>query len=639
MSYNHVFSNGGSNAYHAGIFITGTGTSPSLLHNVVYDANGDAVTMDATTFNPIFSALNTNYNALCSMPAYELRNNSATVVVNAANDWWGTNMPNFGANLFGPIAFSDPILLSVTLSNNQLWGGSTSIVTVTLRDSLNNTVPAPNHAVDINARRVVLASLIGSFSPSAVTVNDQGVATSTLTASAAGGVGYVVATGFCNYPVTTTLQVTATNTDLVVLKDDNVVPIAAAEKPAARALIERSGVKVRRSGAPDINPGDFITYTVAVVNVSSFTATNVILTETLPLYADYVGSGWTNVAARTYITNLNTLAPGAGRVLYFVVRLQNPIPTTVRFIYNTVCGFAMQNESTPADNCHTTDTPLFIGSGGNRVYLPAILNGQAVSALPQISFSKLTYVVVEGTPQAAIDVRLDRAVTAPITVSYFTANGTAAAGQDYTTTTGSLVFAPGQTTSTFGVGIISDTLTEYWETVDLELSNPQNAKIGYPGVATLNIEDVRTCVVPSSIAHVVCTARWMWRMTRHRSALHRQSRWAAGRQSEHRRHLADGADHANADWLAQRAGRRAGCGAASPVCRRLGLAECAGQRHLRPTTTSRWAAASTRMPWPTIRSTSKIYVTGFSDNSITIIDANTLQLIAPADRFVGASAL
>jgi uncharacterized repeat protein (TIGR01451 family) len=500
VSYNHIFSNGGSSAYRAGIFISGTGTSPSLVHNVVYDANGDAVMLDATAAasNPIFPALYANTNALCSVPSYELRNNSAAVVVNAANNWWGTNVPAFGVNLLGPIALSDPMLLSVTLPANQLLGGSTAIVTVTLRDSLNNTVPAPNHAVDVNARRVVLTSPIGSFNPGSVTVNDQGVATATLTASPAGGAGYVMATGFCNYPVTATLQVTATNTDLVVLKDDNVVPVAMGEKPAARALIDRSAVKMARPQALAINPGEVITYTIAAVNVSSYTATNVILTETLPLYTDYVGGGWTNVSARTYITSLGALAPGDGRILYFAARLQNPISTTVRFIYNTVCGFAVQRESTPADNCHTTDTPLFVGPGGGRVYLPLILNRQAPPALPQVSFTRLTYVVVEGTPQAAIDVKLERTATAPITVSYFTADGTATAGQDYTATSGSLVFAPGQTTKTFNVGIISDTLTEYWETVDLELSNPQNARLGYPGVATLNIEDARTCAVPSA---------------------------------------------------------------------------------------------------------------------------------------------
>lgn len=627
VSYNHVFSNGGSSAYRAGIFISGTDTSPSLLHNVVYDVNGDAVMLDATAFNPIFSTLNTNYNALCSIPSYELRNNSAAVIVNAANNWWGTNVPIFGANLFGPIVFADPMVLSITTSANQLLGGSTAVVTVTLRDSLNNTVPAPNHPVDVNARRVVLTSPIGSLNPSAVTVNDQGVATATLTASPAGGTGYVMATGFCNYPVTATLQVTATTTDLVVLKDDNVVPLTSAEKPAAQALINRSAVKILRPQSPTINPGDVITYTIAVVNVSNYTATNVILTETLPLYTDYMGGGWTNVSARTYITNLNTLAPGDGRILYFVVRLQNPIPTTVRFIYNTVCGFAAQSESTPADNCHTTDTPLFVGPGGNRLYLPLILNGQASPTLPKVSFSKLTYVVVEGTPQATIDVKLDRTAIVPITVSYFSADGTATAGQDYTATAGSLVFAPGQTTGSFNVGIISDTLTEYWETVDLELSNPQNAKIGYPGVATLNIEDAR-CTVPSS---TLISLYSPMDLAYDRST---DRLFIANRDGPFGGSLNVGVISPTPQITRTVSGLLSAQGVAQDVARhRLYVAgwdwlNVIDSDTYVPTTTVTLGTGTNAHAVAYNPNNSKIYVTGFGDNSITIIDANTLSIIA-----------
>jgi uncharacterized repeat protein (TIGR01451 family) len=626
VSYNHVFSNGGS-AYRAGIFLTGTGTSPSLLHNVVHDAGADAVTLDATSSNPIGSALNFNYNALCSVPAYELRNSSTSVIVNAANNWWGTNTPSFGANLFGPVALSDPMQLSVTLSNNQLLGGGTAIVTVTLRDSLSNTVPAPNRAVDVNARRVTLTSPIGSLNPSAVTVNDQGVATSTLTASPAGGAGAVVATGFCNYPVTATLQVTVTKTDLVVLKDDNVVPIAAAVKPAARALIEQSGMQILRPQSPMVNPGDIITYTIAAVNVSAYTATNVIVTDTLPLYTDYVSGGWTNVAARTYITNLNTLAPGDGRILYFVVRLQNPIPLTVRFIYNTVCGFAAQSESTPGDNCHTTDTPLFVGWGGNFVYLPVIRNGQAVSTLPRVAFTKPTYVVVEGTPQAVIDVKLDRVATVPITVSYFTANGTATASQDYTATSGSLVFTPGQTLRSFNVSIISDTLTEYWETVELDLSNPQNAEFGYPGVATLNIEDARTCAVPSS---TLISLYGPMDMAYDGST---DQLFIANRDGPLGGSLSVGVISPTPQITRTITGLSSAQGVAQDVARhRLYVAgwdwlNVINSDTYVPTTTVTLGTDVNAHAVAYNPNNSKIYVTGFGDNSITIIDASTLSVI------------
>ena len=318
------------------------------------------------------------------------------------------------------------------------------------------------------------------------------------------------------------------------------------------------------------------------------------------------------------------------------MRLQNPIPPTVRFIYNTVCGFAAQNESTPADNCHTTDTPLFIGSGGNRLYLPAILNGQALSTLPQVSFTKLTYVVVEGTPQATIDVKLDRTATMPITVSYFTANGTATAGQDYTATSGSLVFTPGQTTSAFNVGIISDTLTEYWETVDLELSDPQNAKIGYPGVATFNIEDARTCVVPSStLISVYSPMDVAYDRTTDRLFI-------ANRDGPFGGSLKIGVitptpqiTRSVMDCSARRAWRKMWRGALYVVG--WDWLNVLDSDSYMPTTTITLGSGVDAHAVAYNPNNSKIYVTGYSDNSITIIDANTLQISRPLDRFVAAS--
>src|SRR5262249_24151329 len=64
-----------------------------------------------------------------------------------------------------------------------------------------------------------------------------------------------------------------------------------------------------------------------------------------------------------------------------------------------------------------------------------------------------------------------------VTVNYATSNGTATAGLDYTTTTGTLSLPPGGTptgvrTKTFTVPILQDTLAEGIETVNLTLSAP-----------------------------------------------------------------------------------------------------------------------------------------------------------------------
>ena len=72
-------------------------------------------------------------------------------------------------------------------------------------------------------------------------------------------------------------------------------------------------------------------------------------------------------------------------------------------------------------------------------------------------------------------VRLDREPRQAVTVDYATRNGTAAAGSDYTATSGTLTFAPGQTAKT--VPITDDTVRDDGETLTLALSNASGAGI------------------------------------------------------------------------------------------------------------------------------------------------------------------
>ena len=76
------------------------------------------------------------------------------------------------------------------------------------------------------------------------------------------------------------------------------------------------------------------------------------------------------------------------------------------------------------------------------------------------------------------------------TVNYATANGTALAGSDYTATTGTLSFEPGDRTKTIDVPVLSDSLVESPETFTLTLSGPTNGTIGAgAGTATATIND------------------------------------------------------------------------------------------------------------------------------------------------------
>ena len=64
-----------------------------------------------------------------------------------------------------------------------------------------------------------------------------------------------------------------------------------------------------------------------------------------------------------------------------------------------------------------------------------------------------------------------------VTVDYATADGTATAGDDYTATSGTLTFGPGETTKTIAVPIMDDTVEDDGETILLTLSNASGAAI------------------------------------------------------------------------------------------------------------------------------------------------------------------
>ena len=74
-------------------------------------------------------------------------------------------------------------------------------------------------------------------------------------------------------------------------------------------------------------------------------------------------------------------------------------------------------------------------------------------------------------------VTLSRAASAAVTVGYATADGTAVAGTDYTSASGTLTFDPGETSRTVSVTVLDDTVDDDGETLTLTLSNPSGARL------------------------------------------------------------------------------------------------------------------------------------------------------------------
>ena len=86
------------------------------------------------------------------------------------------------------------------------------------------------------------------------------------------------------------------------------------------------------------------------------------------------------------------------------------------------------------------------------------------------------------------DVTLGAESGKTITVEFGTTDGTAHAPVDYTTTAGTVTFAPGETGATVPVPVVNDGVAEMDETFTVTLSNPMNVTVD-DGMATGTIED------------------------------------------------------------------------------------------------------------------------------------------------------
>jgi len=126
----------------------------------------------------------------------------------------------------------------------------------------------------------------------------------------------------------------------------------------------------------------------------------------------------------------------------------------------------------------------------------AIAVGQGVGTIlddePRISINSVsTKEGNGGTTQFIFTVSLSAAYDQPVTVNYSTANGTATAGSDYQAKSGTLTFAPGQTTQTITIVVYGDKTAESDETFFVNLNSPSsNAFFLAPqGIGTILDDD------------------------------------------------------------------------------------------------------------------------------------------------------
>jgi len=155
--------------------------------------------------------------------------------------------------------------------------------------------------------------------------------------------------------------------DLVVVKTDGIGP---QPEPAVEWFFDYLRLVPERAEADCVNPGELITYTIVYVNKGFGSASEVVLTETVPYSTTYVGGGWTSAGGGIYTQSVGPLQPGAGGAFEFVVRVDAAPQDLV--IENEVRIGSAEPDFDPTDNIAYEDTDV-CEAPVYHVYLPLIV--------------------------------------------------------------------------------------------------------------------------------------------------------------------------------------------------------------------------------------------------------------------------
>ncbi len=325
-------------------------------------------------------------------------------------------------------------------------------------------------------------------------------------------------------PVNYTVGGTATNgTDYTVIASPLVIAAGATTgtitvNPTADASIEGDETVTLTLAA---GTG----YTVGVPN----SATGTILNDDLPnLTINDVTASEGNAGITNFTFTVSLSAPaGPGGVTFDITTANGTATAGVDYVANSLTG-----QTIPAGSSTYTFTVLVNGDTLNEptetffanvtnVVNAVVVDGQGVGTvanddpLPSLSINDVT--VVEGnsgTTNAVFTVTLSAASGQSVSVNYATADGTATQPADYTSTSGTLTFTPGQTTNTITVPAVGEVVPEANETFFANLSGATNATISdNQGLGTISNDDVPVTVNPATLPNTTVAVAYSQTIT------------------------------------------------------------------------------------------------------------------------------
>jgi subtilisin family serine protease len=192
-------------------------------------------------------------------------------------------------------------------------------------------------------------------------------------------------------------------------------------------------------------------------------------------------------------TRVDIAAPGSSIIstlpnntygIYNGTSMAAPHVTGTVALLKSIYASATAEEIRNAILSSATPTPALRGvvATGARLNVMAAINDQAWDPIkpkiPRVSVNGASRSEGNsGTSNLSFSIALSEAYDQPVTINYATQNGTALAGADYISTSGSIVIPAGATSAIVNVAIIGDTTYESNETFRFMIVSATNATI------------------------------------------------------------------------------------------------------------------------------------------------------------------
>ena len=384
-----------------------------------------------------------------------------------------TNPSNDTASSTVAVAPSN-LAVSVVAPNGALGIGTPATFQIVVTN--NGPGSAPNVAL-ANVFTPGLGTFNGlSFSRDGITAQNTNNTINASIGTLAPNETVVITVGFIpakSGVLTTTNQVTTTGFD----------PDTTNNTATSTSLLSPVNLVVTTTTTPGpVLLGQPVTYLVTVTNQGPANATNVILTNVVPagVTSVIVGLGQQIINQNNpVVLNLGDLASGSSTTVALTVT-----PTSTGTATNTASVTSDNIDTDPASDTSTSAVAIFNVAGTFNL----------TSNIAQVN---------ETAGQVTFTVTRTDGSLGTASVGYFTTDGTAIAGVNYTATQGTLVFASGETSKTITVPILRDRAITPNLQFQLSLTNPSTgALIGAVSSAVVQVINTDFDVIAPQVVSV-----------------------------------------------------------------------------------------------------------------------------------------